>query len=118
MKNVSCGYRIVQVDELTPDAQASANDYAALDGSESDARPWTSLSYNIKAATNTISWKVEGANSADFSDATEVQAEADVTAGSVGTYATSQAVYAYYRVMIKSKVAGNHGTVTCYGILK
>lgn len=117
-KNVSCGSRRVQVDELQPDAQTSANDYAALDGSEADARPWTSISYNIKVATNTISWKVQGANSADFSDAVEVQAEADVLANGVATYAASQAVYAHYRVMIKSKVAATHGEVTLYGILK
>lgn len=111
-------HRNVAVDIVTPAAQLSANADAVVVGSEIDARAWESLAYTIKVATNAITWTVFGANTADYSDETVVQAAASVDVGASGSYAMAQAPYAYYRVKIRSTVADVHGTATVVGIAK
>ncbi len=106
------------VSEVTPAAQASVNAYADVIGSTLDTQMYGSVAYTLVNATQTISWKVLGANASDFSDAVEVQAEADVLAAASASYSATVAVWRYYKVQIKSKVAGVHGTATVRGIAK
>ena len=115
---VGSTHRNVAVDIVTPVAQLSANADAVVVGSEIDARPWESLAYTIKVVTNAVTWTVFGANSADYSDETAVQAAASIGAGASGSYAVAQAPFAYYRVKIRSTVADTHGTATVCGIAK
>lgn len=103
---------------VSPAAQASTNAYAAITGSTLTMKEYLALAYTIKVATNAIKWKVQGANSSDFSDAVDVQAEATVAAAAVGYYAVSIAPYIYYRVVIIDDAAPNHGTVTLVGVAK
>ena len=116
--NVSSGTRTVQVYTVAPVDQTSANAETVLAGSELDARPWRSLSYTIHVITHDIDWVVYGANASDYSDAVVVQASATVVIGASSSYATTQAVYAYYRVTITSHVGGAHGVATVAGICK
>ena len=111
-------HRTVAVDIITPAAQLSANADAVVVGSEIDARPWGSLAYTMKVITNAVTWTVFGANSADYSDETAVQAAASVGVGASGSYAVAPAPYSYYRVKIRSTVADVHGTATIVGIAK
>lgn len=106
------------IDRVAPVAQASVNADTVLAGSELDARAWRSLAYSIKVATQTVDWTVFGANSSDYSDEVVVQAEASVLAAAAGSYSTTQAPFAYYRVKIHSNVGGVHGTATLVGVLK
>lgn len=103
---------------VTPDPQASGAGWAAVSGSEIEATSLTTIAYTIANITNTIQWRVEGANAANFSDATIVQAAADVAASASANYTVSPAPYRYYRVMILDKVGGTHGTATVHGIGK
>lgn len=111
-------HRNVPVDIVSPAAQVSTNTDAVVIGSEIDVRPWKSVSYTIRAATNAVTWTVFGANAADYSDEAPVQGAASVAAGANGTYAVEQSPYAYYRVKIRSTVADAHGTATIRGIAK
>lgn len=104
--------------EVTPAAQASVAAYADVAGSTLDTLMYGSVAYTLVNATQTISWKVLGANASDFSDAVEVQAEADVLAAGVASYSATVAVWRYYKVQIKDKVGGTHGTVTVRGVAK
>lgn len=105
--------------EVTPAAVASAAAYADVAGSTIDARMFQSVSYTlVNAGPNTICWKVLGANAATFADAVEVQAEADVLNAGVASYNTQIAVWRYYKVQVKDKVAASHGTPTVRGIAK
>lgn len=101
---------------VAPTPLLSTNSLVAL--AAIDVGPWLSLAYTIAVATNSIDWTVFGANAADYSDEQVVQAEAAVAAAATGTYAVAQAPYRYYRVKIKSTVAGTHGTATVVGIAK
>lgn len=112
------GQRQVEILAVAPDAQASTNDPAVLDGSEIDARAWRSVAYTVLVATNTITWWVYGANASDYSDEVIVDGPSDVTAGAADSYAIAQAPYGYYRVKIESKVDDTHGAVTCRCIAK
>lgn len=114
---INRGGRSVQVESASA-AQASVDALTVLSGSEMDLRPWQSLSYALKVATNAISWTVYGANLSDYSDEVIVQVEAMVTAGSVGTYVVAQTPYGFYRVKIRSTMAGIHGTATINGLGK
>ncbi len=106
------------IDKVAPDAQTSANDPAAVTGSGIDAQGFTTVSYTVVVADNTITWWVYGANTSDYSDEVIVDGPSDVLAGAADSYAVSPAPYAYYRVKIQSKVAGSHGAVTLVGIAK
>ena len=117
MQMVGGVHRRVAV-EIVSKTQTSTNDYAEIEESRIDMRPWKSLSYTITVADETVNYKVFGANKADFSDEVEVQAEEAVTAGSVDDYTVAQAPFGYYRVKIKSAASGTHGNATVNGIAK
>lgn len=95
---------------------ASTNNYVALGAV--DTGTGRSLVYTLKVATNNLLWTVYGANVSDYSDEVVVQAEAQVNAGAVGSYSTTQAVYRYYRAKIKAAVADAQGTATINGLVK
>lgn len=115
---VRSGTRQVQIETVAPDAQASTATAAVLTGSAIDARPWRSVAYTVKVASNTITWWVYGANSADYSDEVIVDGPSDVAASANDSYAVEQAPYGFYRLKIVDKVGGSHGTVTAHGIAK
>ena len=106
-----------QASEVAPAAQASVVAYADVVGSEIDTLYFASLSYTLVNATQTITYQILGANAADYSDAVVIQS-ADILAAGVATYAVAQAPYRYYKVQIKDKVGGVHGTTTVYGLAK
>lgn len=118
VQNVTAGSRQVQIETVAPDAQASTASTAVVTGSEMDARPWRSVAYTIKVATNSVDWSVFGANASDYSDEVAVQAAATVAAGAASSYAVAQAPYSYYRVKIIDTSAPNHGTATVRGVMK
>lgn len=116
--NINTGTRIVQAEIVAPAAQDSTNTYAAVAGSDIDARGWRSVAYTISIATQTVNWKVYGANASTYADEVEVQGEAAVIAGAASSYAVAQAPYGYYRVKIQSAAPGVVGTATVRGIAK
>lgn len=103
--------------EVTPSAQASVAAYADVAGSAFDTAGWKSLSYTLLNASETITYQILGANRSDYSDAVVIQT-ADILAAGSATYAIAQAPYRYYKVQIKDKVGGVHGTTAVYGIVK
>ena len=107
-----------QVSEVTPAAQASTNAWAAVTGSDLDTQMFGSISYTLVNAAQTIQWRVVAGNASDFSDASIIQAAADVLAAGVASYSASVAAWRYYRVEILDKVGGTHGTSTVRGIAK
>lgn len=115
---VSSGMRAVQVLTIAPVAQASVDAETLLAGSAMDLRPWSSLAFTFKVATQGVKWSIYGANVADFSDEVAIQALTNVAAGAIGTYVVAQAPYAFYRVKIASNVSGQVGTATLNGIAK
>ncbi len=110
--------RHVEVVIVVPDAQTSTNSAAVVTGSAMDVRAYTSLAYTIAVATNTVTWWVYGANASDYSDEVIVDGPTNVTAGSVDSYAVTQAPYGYYRVKIQSTTPDSHGSATVRGIAK
>lgn len=110
--------RPVVFNTVAPTPQVSTNATVVVTGSDIDVRPYTSLAYTVTVATNAIKWSVWGANAADFSDETAVQAAATVTAGGVASYSVAQAPFSYYRVKIIDDAGGVHGTATIRGIAK
>lgn len=105
-----------KVKKVSPAAQTSTAAYAVVAGSNIDVTDYIALAYTIKVITNSIKWKVMGANISDFSDEVEVQSEASVAATASSSYAVSIAPYAYYRVKIIDDAG--HGVVTVTGIAK
>lgn len=103
-------------DTVSPNALGSTNTYVAL--APLDVSSWRSVSYTLKAATNSIKWTVYGANASDYSDEVVVQSEATVTTSAAGSYSITQAPFRYYRVKIKSAVDDTAGTATVNGIAK
>jgi hypothetical protein len=99
-----------------PVAQVSTNAYVVYAGSEVAAKDFRSVSYTIKAVTESVKWKVYGANLANYTDEVEVQAEATVLAAAASSYAVAQAPYAYYRVKITD--GSGHSTATVTGLAK
>jgi len=106
-----------QAEEITPVAQASAAAYADVAGSEADTLYFRSLSYTLINATQTITYQILGDNRSDYGSAVVIQT-ADILAAGVATYAVAQAPYRYYKVQIKDKVGGVHGTTGVYGLAK
>jgi len=102
---------------VTPDVQASTNAYVML-GSVLDCRASSSMALTVINADQTITYKVQGANRSNFSDAVEVQAPTDLAAAAIGRFYLAAPVWAYYRVMIIDKVAGTHGNAVMTAIVK
>jgi len=108
-----------KVSEVTPVAQATVSDvYADVAGSTLDTQLFGSVAYTITNITETITWQVLGANAASFADAVVAQAGADILAAGSSSYSATVAVWRYYKVQVKDKVNGVHGTVTVRGIAK
>jgi hypothetical protein len=109
---------IKDAEVLTPVAQATVNTYADVAGSKIDVGCKTSLAIVCKNThgSHSLDWKVL----ASIDDATyvEAQAEATLTFGSVGTYTTTQALYRYYKVQVKSTGAGDASEATVHVISK
>jgi len=106
---------------LTPVAQATTDAYADVAGSKIDTGPRTIGSVAIVAknthAANDINWKIL----ASIDDVTyvEVQAEATIQQVSVGTpYTVGPAPYRFYKVQVKSTLAGTPGTAIIHVIAK
>jgi hypothetical protein len=77
-----------------------------------DMRNWQTLALTLLVTTHDLKWTVYGANLADFSDESVVQAEATVAIGGVGTYVTTAPPFGFYRPKIKANVGGSQGTGT------
>jgi hypothetical protein len=107
-----------KISKAAPAAQLSTNAYAVVAGSEMSMLDGICLTYTILIATQSVKWKVFGANLATFADEVEVQGEATVVAAASSSYAVTVAPYAYYRVKIVDAVGGTHGTATVTGIAK
>jgi hypothetical protein len=105
-------------DTVAVTAQDATDTLTAVSGSNLDARKRTSLSYTLKIATQNVRWSVFAANSEDYSDEAVVQAEATVTAGSVGTYSVAPAPFGFYRIKMRTAVAGVVGSATIAGLAK
>jgi hypothetical protein len=118
LTTVLAGTRQREIERVAPAAQASTAAETVLAGSEIDARAWLTVAYTLKNITNTITYRVYGANLADYSDAVVVSGPTDILAAAASAYAVSPAPYGYYRVTIADKVGGVHGTVTLVGIAK
>jgi hypothetical protein len=104
--------------EVTPAAQATtSNVYADVVGSTVDMALYKSLSFTLINAAETITYTILADNRVDFGTAVTIQS-ADILASGVATYAVAQAPYRYYKVQIKDKVNGVHGTTGVYGIAK
>lgn len=115
--------RLVELHEpvaVSPADQASTNVYADVAGSKIDHINAKYVGYTCKNThgVNAIKWKVLGS----FDDVTyvEVQAEAVLAAGAVGTYAATaaQLVYRYFKVQVVSNVADTPGTAQVRGRAK
>lgn len=106
----------VPVDLAEPAGQLSTGSYAVVTGSELDATVMRSVAYTIGIATNSVFWKVFGANASDYSDEVEVLAETSVAAGAFGSYAVAPPPFRFYRVKIKNNAGA--GTATVRGIAK
>jgi hypothetical protein len=112
--------RTIPVTEtVAPAAQASVNAYADVVGSVMDALQFRHVSFTIICSgDHTITYKVEASNDAAFAVSVNVQAAADLVVGAAGSYSSTTAAWRYYKVMIVSKVAGDHGIATVVGVMK
>lgn len=105
---------------VAPANYTTTNAFADVTGSTLDTLQYGSVSYTLvnAHAGNVISWKVLAAHQADFSDAVEVKASADVAALGTDSYSATVAVWRYYKVQAVSKVADTPGTAVVRGLAK
>lgn len=75
------------------------------------------VAYIIGMATQNGRWSVFAANDSSFAAEVTVQAEATVVAGAVGSF-TATPSFAYYRVKLRTAVAGVQGSATIHGLAK
>jgi len=111
-------YLLRSAEILSPVAQATVDAYADVVGSIIDTVERESLAIvtqNTHGAKS-LDWKVLG--SIDGVTYVEVQAEATLTFGTVGTYTTTMAVYRFYKVQVKSTGAGQASEATVNLIAK
>jgi len=94
----------------TFEPQSSTNDYVVC-GDIIESKAALFMSFTCIYGTAAMRIKFEGADKSDFSDAFVLVAEAD-RENQVGSYVTNPAAYAYYRLMIKSKVLNVPGIAT------
>ena len=103
---------------VAPDPQASTNAYADI--GLLDAEGKTRVVYTIynAHAANVISWKVLG--SVDNVTFIELEAEADLAGVTAASWVASatETSYRYFKIQIKSKVAGTPANVTVRGYAK
>jgi len=105
---------------VSPADYTTTDTFANVPGSVLDTLNSQCVSYTVKntGATNTISYQVLGGNLSDLSDAQVVQVSADLAPAAVGSYSATVAVWRYYAVQAKSKVAASPSTVQVRGIAK
>lgn len=103
---------------LSPVAQATVNAYADVAGSIIDTVERETLAIVLQNThgANSLDWKVLG--SIDGITYVEVQAEATLAFGAVGTYSVAKAVYRFYKVQVKATVAGSQAEATVNLIAK
>jgi hypothetical protein len=105
--------------EVSPADQPTVDAWTDVTGSTLDSLHALTVSYTvINDGADTISWKILAGNAADFSDAVEAQASADVLAAAIASYSTNTAVWRYYKVQVISKVALTPGAALVHGIAK
>src|SRR6185369_16235211 len=82
-----------------------------------DARSFSgSVSYVMKATTQNVRWTVFGSNDSAFAAEVVVQAEATVVPGTPASYTSAPAPFSFYRVKLRTAVAGVVGTADINGI--
>jgi len=111
-------YLLRSAEILSPVAQATVDAYADVAGSIIDTVERESLAIVTENthASKSLDWKVLG--SIDGVTYVEVQAEATLAFGAVGTYTTTMAVYRFYKVQVKSTGAGQASEATVNLIAK
>ena len=111
--------RVLQDSDIyTPDMQATTNDYTDVDGSLVDARGATSVAFVITNTddANDLDWKVLA--SIDGVTFVEVQAEETLGEEVTDSYTTIPALYAWYKIQVKSTAGGSHAEATIHAIAK
>lgn len=106
------------VDVVTLSGQQLTDTETAYTETVLDARGRGMVSYILKMATQNGRWTIYGANDSSFAAEVVVQAETTVLAGATGSFSTAQAVFNYYRVKLRTAVAGVQGLATIYGTAK
>jgi len=105
---------------VAPANQASVNAYADVVGSKLDSQGKTRVVYTIlnAHAANALKWKVLA--SVDDVTYVEVEAEAEVvaTASSSWVADATETSYRYFKVQIKSSLAGTPGMAQVRGYAK
>jgi hypothetical protein len=101
---------------IGPAVQAITDTETPIAASVVAAAATSAVRYAVEVAGNNITWTVYGANNADWSDEAPVHATDVVTDGRMDHVTIPALVKAYYRVKIKSQVAGSGGLVTLTGI--
>jgi len=98
-------------------ATTTASDMAVLDGSELDTRAWRSIDYTLSVFTHSADWQTFGDNASNFGAEVAVSASATVASAATGSYTIANAPYQYYRIKVRSTVAGSPADVSLYGLL-
>jgi hypothetical protein len=110
---------IAPVQEVTPVAQTTTDNYADVVGSTIDALNYRSVSYTIlENNVNAIHWRVVASNDSGFSVPVIVQAEATVAKAGNSSFSSTPAVFRYYKVQVAAAVGASQGNVTVAGIAK
>lgn len=111
-------YILKEAEILTPVAQATADAYADVVGSKIDTVDKDSVAITTlnSDAANSLDWKVLG--SIDDVSYVEVQAEATLAFGALGSYSVAQAPFRYYKVQVKSTVPATPSEATVSAIAK
>lgn len=105
--------------QVAPADQVTTDPFTDVAGSLLDTLNNLAVSYTlVNIGANTLCWQVLGANQAGFADVQIVQASADVLAAGIASYSAATALWRYYKVQVKSKVAGNTGTAQVRGVTK
>lgn len=102
----------------SPANQTTTGSYVDVADSKIDTYSKTKVCYTCKNAhvSNSINWKVLCSN--DDSSYIEAQAEATLTAGSIGSYTNTLATYRYYKVQVLTTSGTDHGTAQVRGFSK
>lgn len=104
---------------VSPSATASTDSLSLVAGSTLDTLNYDSVSYTVTNShiSNSITYTVFGANSADFSDKVITNIGTAIAAGLTSAF-SGTAVFRYYAVYIISTVVLTPGTALVRGIAK
>lgn len=100
--------------------QLSTNSDTLVAGTLLDVSPFDLMSISLKAATNAITFTVQGANFSDFSDASSLYG-GSIAAGASAHFTpsgTGKIITRFVRVLIRSTVAAAHGTASVAMVFK